>query len=154
METKYSAEIPEKVTRKGTRRTFNYSIRETTEEEILELWNQSGRSEEEGDTPPQYFKDEHKYTYHSVTIPMGKWSYGGVVEAIIRDKYTTDEMEAITNNMNAIVGEFFNVLVTEGIIGATKYLLDSRDDANTDAFKEMQEWRVMAKKEARSVIKT
>lgn len=152
MENNYSSTYPLQVVRVGTKRTFNYSIRETTEEEILELWNQSGRSEEEGDTPPQYFKDEHKYTYHSVTIPMGKWSYDGVVNAIIREKYREDQMEAITNNMNVIVGEFFNQLVTGGILQATKYLVGSINDANTANFKEMQEWRAMAKSEARGVF--
>ena len=44
-------------------------------------------------------------------------------------------------------------LVGEGIIAATKYLKDSIDDDNTARFKEMQEWRAMAKKEAKEVFK-
>lgn len=149
METKYSAEIPEKVTRKGTRRTLNYNVRELSDEEIKELWE---REPQEG-TPYDYFAKEHKYAYNSVTMGSARWSYSDIVEAIIREKYTNDQMEAITNNMNVVVAEFFNVLVTDGIMDAIKYLVGSINDDNTANFKAMQEWRNLAKREARSVIK-
>lgn len=153
MEKKYSREMPIKVEREKRGYTLNYNAKETSEEEVLDLWLSSGRSETEGDVPTEDFKQEHKYVYHSIYVAMGKWKYDGVVEAIIRDKYTIDQMEAITNNMNVIVGEFFNQLVTGGIIQATKYLVGSIHDANTANFKEMQEWRAMAKSEAREVFK-
>lgn len=149
METKYSSEIPEKVTRKGTRRTLNYNVRELSDEEIKELWE---REPQEG-TPYDYFAKEHKYSYNSVTMGSARWSYSDIVEAIIREKYTSDQMEAITNNMNVVVAEFFNVLVTDGIMDAIKYLVGSINDDNTANFKAMQEWRNLAKREARSVIK-
>lgn len=148
MGTKYSAEIPEKVTRKGTRRTLNYNVRELSDEEIKELWE---REPQEG-TPYDYFAKEHKYAYNSVTMGSARWSYSDIVEAIIREKYTNDQMEAITNNMNAIVAEFFNALVTGGILSATKYLVESINDENSANFKAMQEWRALAKKEAREVL--
>ena len=148
METKYSSEIPEKVTRKGTRRTLNYNVRELSDEEIKELWE---REPQEG-TPYDYFAKEHKYAYNSVTMGSARWSYSDIVEAIIREKYTNDQMEAITNNMNAIVAEFFNVLVAGGILSATKYLVESINDENSANFKAMQEWRALAKKEAREVL--
>lgn len=153
MEKKYSREIPIKVEREKRGYTLNYHIKETSDEEVLDLWLSSGRSETEGDVPTDDFKQDHKYVYHSIYVGMGQWKYDGVVEAIIRDKYTIDQMEAITNNMNVIVGEFFNQLVTGGIIQATKYLVGSIHDANTANFKEMQEWRAMAKSEAREVFK-
>jgi hypothetical protein len=149
MEIKYSSEVPSKVERNGVRRTLNYNVRETTQEEIQELWERQGN---EG-TPDNGFILSHKYAYNSVSIGMGRWNYQGIVEAIIRDKYTADEMEAIINNMNAITAEFFNVLVTDGILSATKYLLDSINDENTKNFKEMQEWRINAKKIAKEIIK-
>jgi hypothetical protein len=62
-------------------------------------------------------------------------------------------MEAITNNMAAINAAFMQTLVTDGIIAATKYLKESINDANTAKFKEMQEWRAMAKKVASEIIK-
>lgn len=153
MEKKYSREIPIKVERERRGYTLNYNVKETSEEEVLDLWLSSGRSETEGDVPTEDFKQDHKYVYHSIYVAMGQWKYDGLVEAIIRDKYTIDQMEAITNNMNVIVGEFFNQLVTGGIIQATKYLVDSIHDANTANFKEMQEWRAMAKSEARGAFK-
>lgn len=149
METKYSSEIPEKSVREGVKRTLNYNVRELSEEEIKALWER----EENKETPYDYFAREHKYSYNTLTVGIGRWNYKGLVEAIIRDRYSSDEMEAITNNMNAIVGEFFNVLVTEGIIGATKYLLESIHEENSENFKQMQQWRALAKKEARSVLK-
>jgi hypothetical protein len=83
---------------------------------------------------------------------MGQWSYGGVVNAIIRDKYRVDEMESITNNMAAINALFMQTLVSEGIVGAIQYLRDSYDKDNAEIFKQMQEWRAMAKKEAKSIF--
>lgn len=61
-------------------------------------------------------------------------------------------MEAITNNMAAINAMFMQTLVTEGIVGAIQYLRDSYDKDNAEIFKEMQEWRAMAKKEAKSIF--
>lgn len=155
MEQKFSAEYPQKSERIGNRRWLNYMVQETPMEEIERQWRIQ-RGEVEGEnigSPDEGFINEHKYMYYSVGIALGRWNYGGIVEAIIRDRYSSDEMEAITNNMNAIVGEFFNVLVTEGILGATKYLLESIHEENSENFKQMQEWRALAKKEARNVLK-
>ena len=152
MENNYSSEQPQKVERIRNGYRLNYNIRETTEEELLELWQSSDRSEEEGDIPTNDFKKENKYVYHSINVPMGQWNYGGVVNAIIRDKYRSDEMEAITNNMAAINAMFMQTLVTEGIVGAIQYLKDSYDKDNAEIFKEMHEWRHMAKKEAKSIF--
>lgn len=93
---------------------------------------------------------QREYEYISVEVfPL---TYDNIVSAIIRGKYTADEMEAITNNMTATVGEFLNVLVGEGIVKATKYLVDNIDSDKTKAFKEMQEWRRMAKDKAKEII--
>jgi hypothetical protein len=148
MEIKYSSEVPSKVERNGVRRTLNYNVRETTQEEIQELWERQGSDGE----PDNGFKLSHKYVYNAVSIGGARWNYQGVVEAIVRDKYTADEMEAITNNMNAVTGEFFNVLVTDGIIKATKYLVDSINSENTANFTEMQAWRAMAKRTAKEIF--
>jgi hypothetical protein len=148
MEIKYSSEVPSKVERNGVRRTLNYNVRETTQEEIQELWERQGN---EG-TPDNGFILSYKYAYNTVSIGGARWNYQGIVEAIIRDKYTADEMEAITNNMNAITGEFFNVLVTDGIIKATKYLVDSINSENTANFTEMQAWRAMDKRTAKEIF--
>ena len=150
METKYSSEIPVSVERHGTRRTLNYHVRELGESEIKELWDKELNKE---DMSYEVFAREHKYSYNSLSIGNGRWGYSGIVEAIIRDKYSADQMEAITNNMNVIVAEFFNVLVTDGIAQAIKYLLTSIKDENMVNFKDMQEWRALAKREARDILK-
>ena len=62
-------------------------------------------------------------------------------------------MEAITNNVNVIVAEFFNTLVTDGLGESIKYLLSSVKSENMENFKDMQEWRALAKREARSILK-
>lgn len=133
MENNYSNEQPQKVERIRNGYKLNYHIRETSEEELLDLWQSSSRSEE-GDVPTEDFKRENKYVYHSINVPMGQWSYGGVVNAIIRDKYRVDEMESITNNMAAVNAVFLQTLVTEGIVGAIQYLKDSYDKDNAEIF--------------------
>lgn len=152
MQKKYSREILNKVERMGGKFVLNYHLQETTEEEILSLWESEYYGMEDYGQPDEYFKEEHKYNFNQVIVPMGKWKYNEVVSAIIRDKYREDEMEAITNNMNAVVSEFFSILITDGIIKATKYLVDSVDDEKMKQFKEMQEWRAFAKKTAKEIF--
>ena len=153
MENKYSSERPAKVERVKRGYTLNYNVKETSEEELLDLWLSSGRSETEGEQPTDDFKRENKYVYNSVYVAMGQWKYDGLVNAIIRDKYRSDEMEAITNNLAAVNAMFMQTLVSEGIVGAIQYLQDSYKSDDTERFKEMQEWRALAKKEAREIFK-
>ena len=150
METKYSSEIPVSVERHGTRRTLNYNVRELGESELKELWDKEFNKE---DTSYEVFANQHKYSYNSLSIGNGRWGYSGIVEAIIREKYTNDQMEAITNNVNVIVAEFFNTLVTDGLAESINYLLSSVKSENMENFRDMQEWRALAKREARSVLK-
>jgi hypothetical protein len=154
MEKKYSREIPNKVERMGGKFILNYHLQETTEEEILSLWESEhyGMEEDYGQ-PDDYFKEEHKYNFNQVIVPMGKWKYDEVVSAIIRDKYREDEMEAITNNLAAVNAMFFQTLVSDCIVEAIKFLKDNANSEDTERFKEMQEWRVLAKKEAREIFK-
>lgn len=154
MEKYYSNEIPERVVTNPPRRTLTYGAYEVGEEEIQQKWDELNK--EIGgapSTPDEAFREQNKYAYYQVEIPMGQWTRDGIVNAIIRDKYRQDEMEAITNNMAAVTGVFFETLVSEGIVAATKYLLSSINDENSERFKEMQEWRAMAKKIASEIIK-
>jgi hypothetical protein len=148
----YSEFIPQEVETIVPNRVLNYNIVEVSESGLLRLWKET-KLEGMGDEPDEVFRVNHKYSYNKVSIPIGQWSRDGIVNAIIRDKYRIDEMEAITNNMAAINAAFMQTLVTDGIIAATKYLKDSINDANTARFKEMQEWRAMAKKVASEIIK-
>lgn len=153
MEKKYSREEPTRVEKIRNGYKLSYNIHESSEEEILEAWRESIDYENGKLEPEQWFIDEHRYCYYTVDIPMGQWNTDGIINAIIREKYRQDEMEAITNNMAAVTSVFMQTLVSDGIIAATKYLKDSINDENTLRFKEMQEWRAMAKAEARSIIK-
>lgn len=149
MEIKYSREVPLRIEGGGVKRTLNYNIRELTESELNELWERESNRE---DMNYESWKIEHKYAYNSVTIGNARWTYSGVVEAIIREKYSIDEMEAITNNMAAINAVFMQTLVTDGIVGAIKYLKDSADSEDANTFKEMQVWRQLAKNEAKEIF--
>lgn len=150
MEIKYSSEIPPRIEGGGVKRTLNYNIRELEESELLELWQRESNRE---DMNYESWKIEHKYAYSSVTIGNARWTYSGVVESIIRDKYTIDEMEAITNNMAAINAVFLQTLVTGGIVEAIKFLKDSADAVDAETFREMQEWRALAKKESKEIFR-
>lgn len=150
----YSSEKPKLLDSVLSNMILSYNIYKVDEEEMQELWDEL-TTEMDGapPTPDETFREFHKYSYYQVEIPMGQWSRDGIVNAIIRDKYRQDEMEAITNNMAAINAVFMQTLVTDGIVAATKYLKESINDANTARFKEMQEWRAMAKKVASEIIK-
>lgn len=150
MEKLFDTSIPKMTINTSPMVTVNYGAHEASKEEIKELWDTLGYDAEE---PDEIFTAEHKFAYYRLYIPMGQWSRDGIVNAIIRDKYRIDEMEAITNNMAAINAAFMQTLVAEGIVAATKYLKDSINDENTARFKEMQEWRAMAKKVASEIIK-
>lgn len=155
MEKYYSQEQPTQIVESRFYRIIAFNVYLVEEEEIQSLWDDmTSKSEEEFPKyPDDYFKELHKYGYYQVQVPMGQWTYEGIVNAIIRDKYSIDAMEAITNNMAAINAVFMQTLVSEGIVAATKYLKDSINDENTANFKEMQEWRKMAKEVAKSIIK-
>jgi hypothetical protein len=153
MDKKYSADIPQAIINTAPKGVLNYGVYKVSDEELLQLWQeQRGEQEDQPEIPDEWFREEHKYGYYAVEIPMAQWTRDGVINAIIRDKYRIDEMEAITNNMAAVNAVFMQTLVTDGIIAATKYLKDSINDANTARFKEMQEWRAMAKKIASEIF--
>ena len=150
MDRQYSEERPIEVKKAGMLYVLNYDIRALSEEEIQSLWTEISGEET---APDDTFKESHTFGYYTKVLPVGQWSRDGIVNAIIRDKYRIDEMEAITNNMAAITAVFMQTLVSDGIVAATKYLKDSINDDNTKRFKEMQEWRAMAKKVASEIIK-
>jgi hypothetical protein len=154
METKFSKEIPAKLGKARNGFMLNYNIKETPMEEIERQWRLSrgGMEGEESSAPDAQFIAEHQWMYNEVRIPQGQWNYGGIINAIVRDRYTVDEMEAITNNMAAINAVFMQTLVSGGIVEAIKFLKDSADANDTETFREMQEWRAMAKKEAKGLF--
>ena len=126
-----------------------FGIHELSYEEKLKLWFETNEGE-----PTKEWLDEHSFSASSVFFKPAEYGdYNRIVDIIIRSAYSQDEMEAITNNMAAITAVFMQTLVSDGIIAATKYLKESINDDNTKKFKEMQEWRAMAKKVASEIIK-
>lgn len=137
-----------------TNRLLNYDIRETTEQELNDLWLETiGDNTDFPKVPDSDFISQHKWQYRRLTFPIGIWSYEDVVEAIIRDKYSQSEMESITNNMTAVLSGFLQDLATNGILSATKWLVSNIDQDNTTRFSEMQAWRKFAKDTAKSYFK-
>lgn len=77
-----------------------------------------------------------RYEAESVVVvtekPLGKDDYPAIVTAIIRDRYSADDMEAVTNN----------------------YMSNVSDMEAAAVFTEMQRWRGKAKEVAREVMLT
>ena len=70
------------------------------------------------------------YKWEQVNVPIEKWNYSGVVDAIISHKYPTDKMQAVINN----------------------YLLDPNDEYAISEFNAMQAWRKEAKEIAKEAL--
>lgn len=70
------------------------------------------------------------YKWEQVNVPIEKWNYSGVVDALISHKYPIDKMQAVINN----------------------YLLDPGDAYAVDEFNKMQAWRQEAKEIAKEAL--
>ena len=82
----------------------------------------------------QYFYDINIIDGYNepITIQLGisKFNYGGIIDALINYKYSTDKMQAIINN----------------------YLLDPNDESINQEFTEMQKWRSESKQIAKEIL--
>lgn len=149
MEMHYSANIPAQIEKVDAKTAINFNVQTLTDEQIQELWN----NELHEDDINQEYIDSHRYRYNRLIIGNGRWTYNGIVDAIIRSRYTIDQMESITNNMSVVVNEFFNILISDGIVSAIKYLVEYKNSEEKKLFNEMQEWRSLAKHTARNILK-
>jgi hypothetical protein len=70
------------------------------------------------------------YKWEQVNVPIEKWNYSGVVDALVSHKYPIDKMQAVINN----------------------YLLDPYDEYAISEFNKMQAWRKEAKEIAKEVL--
>ena len=70
------------------------------------------------------------YEWDSYDIPLGKFTYEGIVDTLISYKYPIDKMQATINN----------------------YLLDPEDEYAVKEFNEMQVWRKEAKEIAKQAL--
>lgn len=81
----------------------------------------------------------YKYSWQSVTLAPGVWSYGSIVSAIVALEYTPSEIEALTANlMGAVAGIF-----TEGFGKLAEY---------KEEFSAFTKWRLHAKEVAKAII--
>lgn len=67
--------------------------------------------------------EDFGYVWHEYTFDQGVWNYGAIVAAIIRMRYSSDDVEAIVNNV----------------------LCDPFNEERLNAYKALQEWRAKAK---------
>ena len=75
-------------------------------------------------------QDGEMYKWEQVNVPIEKWNYSGVVDALITYKYPIDKMQAVINN----------------------YLLDPNDEYAISEFNAMQTWRKEAKEIAKQAL--
>lgn len=70
------------------------------------------------------------YKWEQVNVPIEKWGYSGIVDALVQYKYPIDKMQAVINN----------------------YLLEPENEEFVTAFNEMQAWRKEAKEIAKEAL--
>lgn len=79
----------------------------------------------------------------TVELETGVWNYGAIVSALVRAKYSADDIEAITNNNIALL-----TMPSEVSSAASE---EDREEKLAE-FKEMQEWRSKCKKRAKELL--
>lgn len=79
----------------------------------------------------------------TVELETGVWNYGAIVSALVRAKYSADDIEAITNNNIA--------LLTMPSAVSSAESEEDREEKLAE-FREMQEWRSKCKERARELI--
>ena len=79
----------------------------------------------------------------TVELETGVWNYGAIVSALVRAKYSADDIEAITNNNIALL------TMPSAVSSAASE--EDREEKLAE-FKEMQEWRSKCKERARELL--
>lgn len=79
----------------------------------------------------------------TVELETGVWNYGAIVSALVRAKYSADDIEAITNNNIALL-----TMPSEVSSAASE---EDREEKLAE-FRKMQEWRSKCKERARELI--
>lgn len=81
----------------------------------------------------------YRFSWQSVTLDPGVWSYAAIVSAIINMKFNPNEIEALTANlMGALSG-----ILTEGLGKLAEY---------KEEFTTFTKWRLHAKAVAKEII--
>ncbi len=74
--------------------------------------------------------DDGGYRYEEIALPPGVWDYGSLVAAMVRLRYSDDEMTAVISN----------------------HLLDPANAETEAEWEAMQAWRAQAKATARRLL--
>lgn len=80
---------------------------------------------------------------NTVELETGVWNYGAIVSALVRAKYSADDIEAITNNNIALL-----TMPSEVSSAASE---EDREEKLAEFWK-MQEWRSKCKERAKELI--
>ena len=78
----------------------------------------------------------------TVELETGVWNYGAIVSALVRSKYSADDIEAITNNNIALL-----TMPSEVSSAAS----EDREEKLAE-FRKMQEWRSKCKERAKELL--
>lgn len=74
-----------------------------------------------------------------IELSTGVWNYGAIVSALVRSKYSEDEVEAIVNNNIAL-------------IAMPSAVSDEEGQQKLSEFQQMQEWREKCKARAKELM--
>lgn len=74
-----------------------------------------------------------------VELPTGVWNYGAIVSALVRAKYSADEVEAILNNNIALITSPSSVSEETG-------------QEQINEFSQLQDWREKCKTRAKELL--
>lgn len=72
-------------------------------------------------------------------LPVGVWNYGAIVSALVRSKYSEDDVEAIVNNNIAL-------------IAMPSAVSDEEGQQKLSEFEQMQQWREKCKARAKELL--
>ena len=74
-----------------------------------------------------------------LTLPTGVWNYGAIVSALVRSKYSENDVEAIINNNIALIATPSSISEEDG-------------QQKLSEFQEMQQWREKCKARAKELM--
>ena len=103
-------------------------------------------------------EENHKYSYYSVTVKIGNWSYDSIVNAIVTAEYPNDRMQAVLDNylqetdLSKLIGLISTAQNFNKLRKQMEDWLAERDQDIVREYEKMQEWRAMAKRVAKVVL--
>ena len=103
-------------------------------------------------------EENHEYSYYSVTVKIGNWSYDSIVNAIVTAEYPNDRMHAVLDNylqetdLSKLIGLLSTAQNFNKLHKQMEEWLSERNADIVSEYEKMQEWRAMAKRVAKDVL--